>query len=245
MGRESSSTDSGRKRVEGGGHRRRDASTAMDRLPTGIDSLDRLLEGGIPRGSLVTFAAPPNSQAEMLVHELAAVRPTVYLTTIRPAAAVRDSLERADVSLETIGVRAIGPASLAEGERSGRTMLDEARAAIDGLPSEATVIVDPVDAFEWTGTEAYLHFLNDLRAALARSGGVGFLHCLDGRRVSDQRDLTDYVSDVAFQLSTTINEDGIDSRLAVPKFRGQRAFQETVKLDLSEDVTVDMSRNIA
>ncbi|MGM0398026.1 MAG: RAD55 family ATPase [Halobacteriota archaeon] len=220
-------------------------TSTIDRLPTGIDSLDRLLDGGIPRGSLVKLAAPPNSQAEMLIHEMVAARPTVYLTTMRPAPTVRDSLERAGVPPDGVAVKEFGPASSAQSAAGTPSMFREAMALIDDIPPETTVVVDPVDVFEWAATDDYLAFLNEFSGVLTRTNSIGVLHCLDGQAVPDHRDVTDYVADIAFQLSADVTDDGIDTRLSVPKFRGRSAPQETVKLDLSGGITVDLSRNIA
>jgi hypothetical protein len=181
----------------------------------------------------------------MLVHELIATRQTLYLTTMRHAEAVRSSLERAGVSLDSVAVRAVGPASRSRTSRDGTAMLEAATAIVSNVPQETNVIVDPVDVLERTGDRPYLTFLNNLRAILDRTDSVGVLHCLSGRSIPDQRDVTDHVADVSFRLSNEVTDDGIETRLVVPKFRGQRAVQETVKLDLSETVTVDMSRNIA
>lgn len=217
----------------------------IDRLPTGIDSLDRLLDGGIPSGSMVKLAAPPTSQVEMLIHEMVSARRTVYLTTMRPADTVRKSLELAGVPTGGVAVKEFGPATATQAEAEAESLLQDALDVIAEIPPKTNVVVDPVDVFEWAETGDYVAFLNEFAAVLARTNGVGVLHCLDGRAVSDNRDVTDYVADVVFQLSTDVTDDGIDTRLSVPKFRGRSAPQETVKLDLSGGITVDLSRNIA
>jgi hypothetical protein len=53
------------------------------------------------------------------------------------------------------------------------------------------------------------------------------------------------MSDVVFDLQTAVDGAEVENRLAVPKFRGGRAPDETIKLRLSEQVTVDTSRDIA
>ena len=42
------------------------------RLKTGIDVLDRKLNGGLPAGCIVALTASPSSQAELLLYELTA-----------------------------------------------------------------------------------------------------------------------------------------------------------------------------
>jgi len=64
------------------------------RLSTGIDVLNRQLDGGIPTGSIVLFSADPASQSELLLYEVTAVRMALYLTTIRSDQAVQDALDR-------------------------------------------------------------------------------------------------------------------------------------------------------
>jgi hypothetical protein len=53
------------------------------------------------------------------------------------------------------------------------------------------------------------------------------------------------MADVIFDLKTTVSGSEIENRLAVPKFRGGRALDETIKLQLTEQVTIDTSRDIA
>ena len=49
-----------------------------ERLRTGIDVLDRKLDGGLPAGSIVVLNATPASQAELFLYELTATRGTLY-----------------------------------------------------------------------------------------------------------------------------------------------------------------------
>jgi hypothetical protein len=53
------------------------------------------------------------------------------------------------------------------------------------------------------------------------------------------------MADVVFDLSTDFEGSEVENRLAVPKFRGGTALDETIKLKLAEGVTVDTSRDIA
>lgn len=208
----------------------------MARLPTGIDILDRKLEGGIPAGSIVAFTADPASQSELLLYELTAARGTLYLSTARSDQAVQDGLDRTPAQTGSPTVRHIGD----DGES-----LDQANQLIRALPENANLIIDPIDPLERRAEERYRNFLNELQTQMVNTGGLAFLHALDGVRQPDNRDVTESMADVVFQLQTELKGEQIENRLLVPKFRGGAALTEAIKLELAERVTVDTSRDIA
>lgn len=205
------------------------------RLSTGIDVLDRKLDGGVPKGSIVTLSAPPASQAELLLYEFTSARRTLYLSTDRDETAVADALERAPGRTGSPDVRRV----------PGDAPLDHSQRLFRRLPENSNLIIDPIDLLEKRDESRYRNFLNDLQNHLHNTEGVAILHCLDGRSVPDARDLTEHVADVVFQLHTEYSGDAVETRLAVPKFRGGRALPETIKLELSESVSIDTSRDIA
>jgi hypothetical protein len=59
------------------------------------------------------------------------------------------------------------------------------------------------------------------------------------------RDSTEHFADVVFELKTTTQGDEVENKLAIPKFRGGRAPNDIIKLDLMEEVSIDTSRDIA
>ncbi len=206
----------------------------LDRLSTGIPVLDRKLDGGLPPGSTVALCAPPASQAELLLSEFTLSRPTQYLTTDRDEESVSAGFRRAS-GRRTPEVRYI----------PGDAPLDHARRLFQRLPSDSTLVVDPVNLLEREDPTRYRNFLHDLQAHVRGTDSLAVLHCLDGRNVPNQRDITEHAVDVVFQLHTEISGDRVENRLAVPKFRGGRALPETIKLELTEFVAIDTSRDIA
>ncbi|WP_435178151.1 RAD55 family ATPase [Halorussus sp. AFM4] len=205
------------------------------RLSTGIDVLDRKLDGGLPTGSIVALSAPPASQAELLLYEFTSARQTLYLSTDRDESAVSEALQRAPGRTGSPDVRRV----------EGDAPLDHSQRLFRRLPEDSNLVVDSVDLLERQGEGRYRNFLNDLQNHLHNTEGVAILHCLDGRSVPDARDVTEHVADVVFQLHTQYSGDTVETRLAVPKFRGGRALPETIKLELAESVRIDTSRDIA
>lgn len=206
------------------------------RLPTGIDVLDRKLEGGIPAGSIIAVTADPASQSELLLYELTAARGTLYLSTGRSDQAVQDGLERTPTRTGNPTVRHVGD----DGEP-----LDQANQLIRALPENANLIIDVADPLERRESVRYRNFLNDLQNQIVNTEGLAFLHCLDGVSPPPNRDITEYMADVVFELDTNLKGEQLENRLVVPKFRGGRALTEAIKLEMTEEVTVDTSRDIA
>jgi len=207
-----------------------------NRLRTGIDVLDRKLDGGIPSGSIVALSASPASQAELLLYELTATRGTLWLSLDRTAEAVTESITNTPANTGDPTVRYI----------SGEAPLDNAGKLVSALPENSNLIIDPVDVLESQEPPSrFRAFMNDLQNHIFNTDSLAVVHCLDGRHVPPLRDTTEHFSDVVFELDTNVVGDEIENKLAIPKFRGGRAPSDVIKLDLVEQVSIDTSRDIA
>src|SRR6056297_2410847 len=205
------------------------------RLETGIDVLDRKLAGGIPAGSLVAVSADPASQSELLLYQLTNTRGTLYITTKRSDQAVRDAIDATQAPVGSPTVRDI----------AGSEPLDQANRLIRALPEGANLIIDPVDVLEHREDARYTNFLNELQTHMVNTGSIAFLHCLDGADPPANRDTTEHMADVVFDLDTTTRGTDLVNFLSVPKFRGGQPLTETIKLQLTGEVDIDTSRDIA
>lgn len=206
-----------------------------DHLQTEIDVLDERLGGGIPTGSVVALSASPASQSELLLTRLPRDRRTLYLTTRRTAAAVEAALAASAAPAEHTAVRAL----------DGEAPLEHAAWFVRNLPDGSALVVDPVDPFEDATALGYERFLNLLRQRVRRGDGVAVLHCLDGSRIPARRDTTKYMADIVLQLETAVDGSTVENRLSVPKHRGGAALEESIKLEVNDDITVDTSRRVA
>lgn len=209
--------------------------SASDRLATGIDVLDRKLNGGLPAGSIVALVATPASQAELLLYELTATRGTLYLSLDRSRDAVSASVQASPTRTGDPTVRDV----------TGGAPLDDAAKLVTALPEEANLIMDPMDVLEEQEKSRYRNFMNELQTHMFNTGGLAVLHCLDGFEPPGGRQTTMHMADIVFELTTERNGDQLENRLAVPKFRGGQALNEVIKLELSERVAIDTSRDIA
>jgi len=219
----------------------------METLPTGISVLDREFGGGLPSGSVVVLKADPASQSELIVDRFARPRECRYLTTVRSADAVEESL-----TLDGPGDD--GEAGDGDGDRADRATvveevdrdepIDDVLATATGLPERATLVVDSVEPLEAVDRSRYGAFLTDLRRHVSDAGGIAVLHAFKGDSGSN-RVVTEQIADVVFDLRTTVTGTDIVNRLIVPKFRGGAALEEPLKLKLTDTVSVDTSRDIA
>ncbi len=207
----------------------------MDRLATGISVLDRHLDGGLPVGSVVVLTADPASQSELFVNTFAAVRDCLYLTTVRSAAAVEDGFERSTTDVGETTVRSIGAD---EGPA-------DAVAALSALPERSTLVIDSLAPLEAGDPTAYRRFLESVRSRAIETESIAVLHALRRDAPPAERAVSKQIADVVFDLRTTTSGTEVINRLAVPKFRGGAALEETMKLKLSDTVDVDTSRDIA
>lgn len=63
-------------------------------IRTGIDKLDRLLEGGIPKGFTVVLLGSPGSSTEILVKQIATSSIVTYITTEETKTEILDTMNR-------------------------------------------------------------------------------------------------------------------------------------------------------
>jgi len=205
------------------------------RLRTGVDALDRELDGGLPPGSVVAYCAPPASQSELLLYELTSARDTMYVSTDRTEDLVADAFDRALCPTGDPDVRYV----------AGDTPLEHARRLFRSIRERQNLVIDPTDSLERQERSRYQAFLNELGNHMANTESIAVLHCLRGDATPELRSTTQHMADVVFELSQEYNGSDVETRLAVPKFRGGNALNETIKLELADRIRVDTSRDIA
>ena len=206
----------------------------VGRLETGIDVLDRKLDGGLPPGCVVAYTASAASQSELVLYELTAARGTLYLTTERTDEIVRHAIESSHARVGSPTVRHV----------ESENRLSEAQRLIGALPDGANLIIDTMNLLERSDEETYRAFLNDLKSRMLETGSIAVLHCLKDDEPKN-RVATKHAADAVFDLETATGGTELENYLSIPKFRGGGAPTERIKLELSDAVTIDTSRDIA
>ncbi|NGM70998.1 transcriptional regulator [Natronolimnobius sp. AArcel1] len=206
-----------------------------NRLETGIDVLDRKLDGGLPPGCVISYTAIPASQSELLLYELTAARGTLYITTERSKPVLKRALEDSPSSIGSPTIRHV----------TGDDPLEEARQLVAALPEGANLIIDTMDVLERAPMDDYVSFLNDLKTRMVETGSVAVLHCLESESQPENRARTHHAADAVFTLQTAVTGTELENRLTIPKFRNGGQPTESIKLELTEEVQIDTSRDIA
>lgn len=211
-----------------------EASQPESALPTGLDVLDRHLDGGLYPGSIVALIADPVSQSELLLSHLTKSRNTLYLSLHREPEAIRTSLQRSGADMDNTAVRAVG----------ADNPLDDMFDLITEVDDDANIVIDPMNAIEGIESQRLVRFLNAVKLHVDSTGGLLVLHCLRGGSGPANRGITTYLADVVLELQTDFDGDTVDNRLLVPKVRGGKPFPQAIKLNLTDTVSVDTSREI-
>ncbi|MFC7250814.1 RAD55 family ATPase [Halomicroarcula sp. GCM10025324] len=205
-------------------------SGVASRYETGIGPLDTGLGGGIPAGSIVALLAAPTSQSELLLSQFATDRPTLYLTARRSVSSVRKAFESTGAEASNRFVRAV----------DSDAPLVEIAGYVKRVAKPSVVVIDPMDAVETCDTKSLRRFLVWLQERLDATESIAVLHCLAGSSASEQRDVTTYMADLVFNLETSVDNQTVENRLSVPKFRGGPALPAPLNLELTERVAVDI-----
>lgn len=208
-------------------------------LSTGIDELDRRLDGGLRPGSVVAVRAPPETQWGPLIAAGLDLRPTTYFTTVRTTEAVRQAV-----------AKTVNDPDLRRVERvSGADLRTRLAAEIEDLAPGSDLVVDAVDPVEEAvDRQNYIELLNDLSSWTVESEGLAVLTCFETDDEPALRKYTLAAADVVFDLSVVrhVREATLEYRLTVPKASGHALTEgeRMLDIDLGRDVYVDVSRSI-
>ncbi len=204
-------------------------------VETGIESLDRKLDGGFPTGSIIAVAARPASQSELVLGEFIDGRTVSYLTVERHPDTITRYHDARNLAREEIAVHRL----------DGDEPLVEAHRIIDDLNEPTVIVIDPLRSLERQPESAFIEFYHALTEYVVEADSIAYLHCLVGPESTAHRELTMYLADGVILLETDTGSERVETTLCIPKLRGGEPLEEVIKLDLSGEVDVDVTRKIA
>jgi len=200
-----------------------DTAETVDRLPTGVDTIDSALDGGLLPGTVVALTADSDGQSEFLLYELTTTRGTLYLTTERSDSVVQHAIDNTIAGAGKPTIRTL----------DSTNPLPEATELVKQLPEGANLIIDSMRLLEQQDPQSYNEFLNTVTEVMQRTNGIAMLHCLNRAETTNNRGTTEYFADVVFDMGVAVEADAVDHRLTIPKSRRERAPSEPIALDVS------------
>ena len=209
-----------------------------NKLSTGIEILDNpeYLEGGFPKGSVVTLLANPIATAELFMFDLASVRKTNYFTTSRSEKAVNQNLDIMKRSPDNFEV-----VDLFEADDVFDTLMQ----GLENVGNEENIIIDTVS--DLVDHNRFEDMLDVIYRVSHETDSVTYLYMIkeDGETMTYEESRVPYLSDVVMRMITGIEGENVENRLAISKLRGQTPPPKTIKLNIGEEIVVDTSRDIA
>ncbi len=207
----------------------------MARLSTGIEKLDRPLNGGIKPGSVISVIAPPESQYEMLLQHFIRERDTLYISTTRAEKHIHDQLVSRDVETSGCGIKYVDPTD---------SVMEDVLEYAKKPPTGSNVIIDISDPVENEDTGRVINFYHQLKDHMETIGGIALVVGLNSDPVPSGRKYTYKMADVVIELEFVHTTTETDIVMRVPKYRTGTSILDPIKLVIKEDVQVDSKRQV-
>jgi hypothetical protein len=206
-------------------------------LLTGIETLDRKLDGGIPAGSLVAILVPPGVQHDPLLCAGAHERDSLVFTTIKDEPSMRKTFERSpyDAQIDDIVELDVEDAATVLPDR------------VEGLDEEEDFYLDVVDPVEERLNEGvYIDLLNRVSERLDAANCLGYLYGYAGMETSSNRRYTLDLADFVIELGTIQQRSQLDYYLEIPKASGVTlpGPDRFLEIEVGRKVDIDETRNI-
>jgi archaellum biogenesis ATPase FlaH len=227
-------------------------------LSTGVDILDRNLNGGLPSGALVYFSANPKSVPEVFLYELSTPRKTYYITTHKNPRYIKRNMKELD--FDPLGIEFVNLheeyyhkilSGTADRPAAAKKLVHYMNDWLDCLKNDNddnfTIIFDNFSFLVDLGidTDSLKHMLDKVYDIISEGNGICYLMMVKGMHHESVENHIQYWCDVIFDIDLECKGDKIINKLTLPKIRGMNPITEYIKFKVTDRITIDTSRDIA
>ncbi|MFO7967900.1 MAG: RAD55 family ATPase [Archaeoglobaceae archaeon] len=222
---------------------------------TGIDLLDKRIEGGLPEDSLVCIYADPISMPEVFLYQLSSERKAYYVNTSRPLQYIQRNISNMGFSVKDMGfidvfsqyyLNEYGQFVL-ENKYRDKEIFDFIEHQLNNLPGEDfNVVFDSISFFMRLDVSRGLKdwLLNKIYLLSKESRNLFYMYLMKGVHPIKITNMVIEISDVVFNIRTEEVGPEVKNILSVPKIRSRSPVKETFKFDIEEGIRIDTSREI-
>lgn len=213
-------------------------------LSTGMGNLDaKFAGGGLRPGSVVAVETPPSALGRIVLYNLPAGRPTVYLSVGPCSDATRAALrEAAGLEPAALTVEQLPTADPAQALRALLDPLD--------LPSGGTVLLEPTNLVETSATDSqYATLLSMLAERVADADGIAALLAISGESRPERRWLTLHEADTVLSVLHEVSTRSVHDHLALEKLHPHQELHDdeerVFRLPRSLEMDIDTRKNLS
>jgi KaiC/GvpD/RAD55 family RecA-like ATPase len=230
----------------------------ITRLPTGIDLLDRNLNGGLPNGALVYFSANPKSMPEVFLYELTTPRKTFYITTHKNPKYIKRNMTELDFDPPGIEFLDLHDeyynkilANTPERLAAGKKLILFINGWVDGIRKKDeknfTIIFDNFSFLLELGidVDSLKRLLDKIYDLINDTDSICYLMIVKGMHHESVENQIQYWCDVIFDIDLERRGDKIVNKLTLPKIRGMNPIMDYIKFHVTDRISIDTSRDIA
>lgn len=213
-------------------------------LSTGMGNLDnKFARGGFVPGSVVAVQTPPVALGRVVLYNMAAGRPTTYIS-VGPVGEPRRELLRRAGGLDTAALTVEQLPSASPGQAL-QTLLETVE-----LPAGGTLLLEPADLVEASvSASQHATLLSMLARWATETAGLAALLAVERERPPAHRWLTLHEVDTVLTVLHEVSTRSVRDHLALEKLHPRQELRDdedrVFRLPRSLEIDIDTKKNLS